>query len=827
MGRLDDEQIEGKLLLFAGDLLTVLLLTVGSAIAFAAGYDLKLDLGAVLMFCVFAGTAATVLHRLSQPWGALGTMAGIGLIFWIAWEKIAPPLAWIAQKMNLLPIALGGPPFPRAPDSRELLPVMLLLCAALAWLMGWIAVRARRWYLAALLSLAIVMPAIQGGVLPAWGAMLAVFAGWGSMLLTSLYGRKDPGSLGRAELLSLGGMAALIAVLVAALPMKGYTRPQWATDTRTNLITGVSRQLEKFMDLDELNHGFLADLGIDLSLAGQGGTSGSAGGGGSGVGGTGEREDLLRAGPRRYTDQRILTLRTDQKGGGRIYLRGNSLGVYTGTSWEMVEGDGYPFFPSEYMDHPDAQPSLYPAAASDGYSYTMSIRDILHRGVNYYPYFPMLETGQYSESGWLTLSEDGGEAVRREALANQLEYQVKYVPGGPERSFRPLMGHYAAEEEAYRREVVDAYYLDVPDEAQIQLMGLLNSEGLQEGWDMAIEVAKIQLEAAEGAERERLEESLENMRALRERAGAYPDLYDFGGPVELWDGMDTLDRFHNIVTAASRTAQLLDAAAAYDPDTPAMPGDYSDFMAYFLSEGRGYCIHFATAGALLLRMQGIPARYVTGYAVWLDASGQGAALDSDAHAWVEVYIDGYGWYPVEMTPGYAGGEDGVSLAGAAEETEPDEEDVPEEDAPEEESDLPEDEPEETPEENALPGEEIPEDAPGFVFPWKAVLGAVLTLGALAGAYALSFLPRKLERESEDINRSVISAYKRYSRGLRWGCEGNDLMEELGRKAKFSQHTLTAEERETAWRCLDESAGRVRARLPKWRKFLFPLMKPML
>ncbi|MFQ8759732.1 MAG: hypothetical protein ACLSAF_10150 [Intestinimonas sp.] len=29
--------------------------------------------------------------------------------------------------------------------------------------------------------------------------------------------------------------------------------------------------------------------------------------------------------------------------------------------------------------------------------------------------------------------------------------------------------------------------------------------------------------------------------------------------------------------------------------------------------------------------------------------------DSSAHAWAEIYLDGYGWYPVEVTPGYGGG----------------------------------------------------------------------------------------------------------------------------------------------------------------------------
>jgi len=445
----------------------------------------------------------------------------------------------------------------------------------------------------------------------------------------------------------------------------------------------------------------------------------------------------------------------------------------------MVEGNGYPFFASEFSDEPEAQPSLYPAATSDGLGYTMSIRDILHRGVNYYPYFPALETEWFSESGLLTLPDEYDPV-------NQLEYQVTYVPKSPAEIFWPLAGRYAAEEASYRRDVVYPNYLDVPEGARESLSALLHG-------------------SPDGS----------------------PTLDDFGGPAELWEGMDTVSRFEAVITASSRTAALLDALAVYDPETPAMPENESDFASWFLTEGRGYCVHFATAGALLLRMQGIPARYVTGYTVWLNANGQGEALDSDAHAWVEVYIDGYGWYPVEMTPGYAGGTDGVTLIGSEAEASPDESDVPEEETPEEEPEPPEEESEELPEEAGLPGEEPVEDEPGFIFPWKAVLGVVLALGALAGGYVLSYLPRKLERENEDANRSVICAYRRYSRSLRWGGEPDETMEELGRKAKFSQHILTEEERETAWKSLDASAERVRARLPKQRKFLFPLMKPLL
>ena len=39
-----------------------------------------------------------------------------------------------------------------------------------------------------------------------------------------------------------------------------------------------------------------------------------------------------------------------------------------------------------------------------------------------------------------------------------------------------------------------------------------------------------------------------------------------------------------------------------------------DFAVYFLTEGkRGWCMHFATAAACMLRALDVPARYVSGY----------------------------------------------------------------------------------------------------------------------------------------------------------------------------------------------------------------------
>lgn len=87
-----------------------------------------------------------------------------------------------------------------------------------------------------------------------------------------------------------------------------------------------------------------------------------------------------------------------------------------------------------------------------------------------------------------------------------------------------------------------------------------------------------------------------------------------------------------------------------------------DPVQYFLEVGhKGYCMHFASSAVLLLRGLGVPARYASGYVVKQvgfrsdDKGGfQAEVIDRNAHAWVEFYLDGIGWLPLEVTPGYSG-----------------------------------------------------------------------------------------------------------------------------------------------------------------------------
>ena len=59
----------------------------------------------------------------------------------------------------------------------------------------------------------------------------------------------------------------------------------------------------------------------------------------------------------------------------------------------------------------------------------------------------------------------------------------------------------------------------------------------------------------------------------------------------------------------------------------------------------GHCEYFASAMALMLREIGIPARLVNGFKVteWNPIGGHYNARQSDAHSWVEAYLQPYGW----------------------------------------------------------------------------------------------------------------------------------------------------------------------------------------
>lgn len=90
----------------------------------------------------------------------------------------------------------------------------------------------------------------------------------------------------------------------------------------------------------------------------------------------------------------------------------------------------------------------------------------------------------------------------------------------------------------------------------------------------------------------------------------------------------------------------------YDLDATHEPG--ADPVDQFLFEmDGGDSQYFASSMVVLLRSQGIPARYVAGYSVGEPVSDEDdvyAVHSVNAHAWVEVYFSGHGWIAFDPTP---------------------------------------------------------------------------------------------------------------------------------------------------------------------------------
>jgi len=82
-----------------------------------------------------------------------------------------------------------------------------------------------------------------------------------------------------------------------------------------------------------------------------------------------------------------------------------------------------------------------------------------------------------------------------------------------------------------------------------------------------------------------------------------------------------------------------------------LPGvtDVNTHVSDFLKQGKGVCQDFAHLMIAVLRMAGIPARYVSGY-IETDPAPEGALVGATAsHAWVEVYAPNGFWVGLDPT----------------------------------------------------------------------------------------------------------------------------------------------------------------------------------
>ncbi len=272
-------------------------------------------------------------------------------------------------------------------------------------------------------------------------------------------------------------------------------------------------------------------------------------------------------------------------------------------------------------------------------------------------------------------------------------------------------------------------------------------------------------------------------------------------------GMDT-------VSSAEAIAGYVRNVARYSHKVDTMPDDRDDFAIWFLEEAdRGYCVHFATATTVLLRANGIPARYVEGYTCNAKAGRVNPVQQNKAHAWVEYFVEGAGWVMLDATPG----QEERPTVEPTKPTESTNSPSTEHTEPSQKPSIPVEQPTEGTKPSTAPkptvtpgpagtgtdtggGTTVPSEAPDFTMPrWlvRILLGLAIGAGALAvivGQWALRRY-RKLRRLAGGTpNDRVVARYREACRiGKAVKVPVPETLSALANKAKFSPHTLTREE----------------------------------
>lgn len=110
---------------------------------------------------------------------------------------------------------------------------------------------------------------------------------------------------------------------------------------------------------------------------------------------------------------------------------------------------------------------------------------------------------------------------------------------------------------------------------------------------------------------------------------------------------------NNVKNAIPIIRQYLKSQITYSEEVKEYDADKNYVEQVLEEDQRGYSPQFATIATLMFRYYGIPARYVEGYYVTNEALEENVeVLAEHAHAWVEIYIQGFGFIPVEVTPGF-------------------------------------------------------------------------------------------------------------------------------------------------------------------------------
>jgi hypothetical protein len=230
------------------------------------------------------------------------------------------------------------------------------------------------------------------------------------------------------------------------------------------------------------------------------------------------------------------------------------------------------------------------------------------------------------ENGWIPLAS---ASVPAPARAEWLAVSIRYLSGGSDSLFLP--------------------------EVPVQVGGAAVAEGVLQSHDGELrgataiaenDILLARCRILPGGLRSMRPESLHHDR----RAALLEIPADHGPIVALAERtLAGSPRDRRLLRSMER---LLDERCDYSTDI-ADPGDLPPVVAFMETSRRGHCELFASAAVVMLRSLGVPARIAVGFRGGERDPGSGAYRfrGTDAHAWVEAYLDGEGWVTFDPTPG--------------------------------------------------------------------------------------------------------------------------------------------------------------------------------
>jgi transglutaminase-like putative cysteine protease len=105
----------------------------------------------------------------------------------------------------------------------------------------------------------------------------------------------------------------------------------------------------------------------------------------------------------------------------------------------------------------------------------------------------------------------------------------------------------------------------------------------------------------------------------------------------------------NAYDKAVAVESYLERAKEYSLTVERPDGEITD--AFLFEMDAGYCTYYATAMVTMLRSEGVPARFVTGYTPGQEVGeNEYVVRGLDSHAWVQVYFPEVGWVNFDPTP---------------------------------------------------------------------------------------------------------------------------------------------------------------------------------